>query len=300
MAPAVFGIAQQTYRRALVEALTELRQVAIVQGRPICLDFSRTTKMYSEGTLLFLAEVKRLILYSSGKAALSAVVPSNRKVAQVLAQIGLFKLLNVTCPVNPEDDDVIYWRHAHGQRVEGAKFDDVLSAYDGQIAESLQTMLYKGVSEAMTNVVNHAYSSPRKDGLGWDTDRDWWLFSQEKDGILSVVFCDLGAGIPGTLPHKQPELWRKIVTRKKHRDGSVIKYAVSDSVTRTRLSHRGKGLGQIVRVVEDLPGAKVAIYSNSGAVMHMPTGGMKAFEFSDSILGTLINWNIPLPSKEAS
>jgi len=256
--------------------------------------------MFSEGTLLFLAEVKRLILYSKGKANLSATVPSNRKVAQVLAQIGLFRLLNVACQICPEDEDVIFWRHAHGQRVEGAKFEDVLSAYDGQIAESLQTMLYKGVSEAMTNVINHAYSSERRDGLGWSTEHDWWLFTQEKDGVLAVVFCDLGAGIPGTLPHKKPELWRKIVTRRKHRDGSVIKYAVADSVTRTRLSHRGKGLGQIVKVVEDLPGAKVAIYSNAGAVYHNPDGGMRTLEFRDSILGTLINWNIPLPSKEAS
>ncbi|WP_247538471.1 hypothetical protein [Ralstonia pseudosolanacearum] len=263
------------------------------------LDFAHTRKMYSEGTLLFLAEVRRLIRYSDGAAKLTALVPANRKVAQVLEQIGFFRLLGVVCPVQPEDDDVIYWRHAHGQSVDGAKYEDVLSEYDGQIAESLQTMLYKGVSEAMTNVVNHAYSAPREDGLAWTTDRDWWLFSQEKDGILSVVFCDLGAGIPGTLPYKKPELWRRIVMRRRHQDGSAIKYAVHDSVTRTRQSHRGKGLGQIVKVIQDLPGAQVAIYSNAGAILRKPTGGTKVTEYADSILGTLINWKIPLPSKES-
>ncbi|MDB0572207.1 hypothetical protein LBW59_15710 [Ralstonia solanacearum] len=298
-APAIFSIGGGRPRQLLLGALAQLRDVVIRRRRKVVLDFARTQKMYSEGTLLFLAEVRRLIRYSDGAANLSALVPANRKVAQVLEQIGFFRLLGVACPVQPEDDDVIYWRHAHGQSVDGAKYEDVLSEYDGQIAESLQKMLYKGVSEAMTNVVNHAYLAPRKDGLAWETERDWWLFSQEKDGVLSIVFCDLGAGIPGTLPARKPELWRRIVMQGRHRDGSAIKYAVHDSVTRTRQSHRGKGLGQIVSVIKDLPGAQVAIYSNAGAILRRPTGGTKVTEYADSILGTLINWMIPLPSKES-
>lgn len=253
--------------------------------------------MISDGTLLFVAELRRLIKHVEGKVQISYVPPKNEKVAQVMQQIGLCDLLGVKAEIVPKDDDVVNWRYAQGSQVEGQKYEDVLSKYDGEIAPSMQEKLFTGITEAMTNVLNHAYDLARDDGLNIADAKEWWMFSQEKDGFLSVAFCDLGAGIPRTLPIKQPALWRRIAKLGKSQDDDAIDYAVRDSTSRTREGYRGHGLGQIVRVVQAIAGAEVAIYSNRGIYVRRQ-GGRKLYCRGDSIMGTLIFWKVPLQGKE--
>jgi len=266
----------------------------------VTLDFSLAEKMHAEGTLLFLAELKRLLRHVKGEVEIDCILPHNNKVAQVLKQVGVLDLLGVTAPIVPVDHDVVNWKAAHGTQVLGEKYDDILQQYDGDIAELLQDKLYTGITEAMTNVINHAYDFSRDDGLNVAPMKEWWMFSQQQHGHLTIVFCDLGAGIPRTLPMKRPGVWRRIVNLGRTSDSDVIRHAVEDSVSRTMKDYRGKGLGQIVRVVSGITGATVNIFSNRG--VHSVKCGVKpqSVTYSDSILGTLIYWRIPLPVKEAA
>ncbi|WP_029046214.1 hypothetical protein [Cupriavidus sp. amp6] len=284
-------------RRKVIKALGELRRIVLHRRKSVILDFSRTQKLYAEGTLLFVAELRRMLRLSGGNVAISGTVPCVDKVAQVLKKLGVLDLLGVECDVVPKDEDVIHWRHAHGHKVDGAAYEDVLAEYDGEIAEALSQQLYTGITEAMTNVLNHAYEFPREDGT--KTARgEWWMFSQEKDGMLSVAFCDLGAGIPPTLRLKRPSVWARAFRYGDGKDANVIAHAIQDSVSRTRQGHRGHGLNQIVSLVDNIRGGRVQVISNRGAI-EREAGNMKPFEFSDSIMGTLIYWLIPLHSKEA-
>lgn len=254
----------------------------------------------SDGGLLFLAELRRLIRYVEGKIIIDFEPPKNEKIYQVLQQIGLCDLLGVKSVIVPKDDDVINWRYAQGAQVEGKKYDDILADYDGEIAQPLQEKLFTGITEAMTNVINHAYGLERNDGLDAnDNLKEWWMFSQEKDGYLSVSFCDLGAGIPRTLPIKHPSLWKRLLKFGKSSDANAIDYAVRDSKSRTKKTYRGHGLGQIMRVCESMEGAQVIIFSNKGALTRI-NRHKKLYSFPDSILGTLICWKVPLQEKKAS
>lgn len=264
-----------------------------------CLDFTHTEKFFADGLLLFVAELRRMIKHLAGSAQITAIPPKNDKVSQVMRQVGLYKLLGIVSEVQPKDDDVVHWRYAHGSKVDGEKYEDILASYDGDIASAMQERLFAGVTEAMTNVVNHAYDIKRNDGFDISDSKEWWMFSQEKDGFLSVSLCDLGAGIPGTLQFKQPSVWKRILSIGKTSDADTIDYAIRDSISRTRRNHRGNGLGQIVRVVQSTPGAQIAIFSNHGTLIR--SGGRKrSIEHKDSILGTLISWRIPLQRGEAS
>lgn len=256
--------------------------------------------MISDGTLLFMSELRRLIKHTGGQVKFTFKAPKSGKICQVLQQIGFCDLLGVKSHVEPVDDDVVSWRYAHGSQVEGNKYEDILGEYDGEIAPALQEKLFTGITEAMTNVANHAYDLKRDDKLDVDDNsKEWWMFSQEKDGYLSVVFCDLGAGIPRTLPIKHPNLWQRIIRIGKSTDGEAIDYAVRDSKSRTHEAHRGHGLGQITRVIESIHGAEVAILSNKGTYSHV--GGKKRIaSYSHSILGTLICWKVPLIHKETT
>ncbi len=179
MAPKTFDIARETPRTLLLAGLDLIRR-AIWKGEPICLDFSITEKVAADGMLLFLAELRRSIKHAKGNVSISCNPPVSEKVCQVFHQIGLFSLLGVTNGVVPKDDDVINWRFAHGHKVEGERYEDVLAEYDGDIAVPLQENLFKGIPEAMTNVLNHAYDVAREDGIGVVNSKDWWMFSRRK------------------------------------------------------------------------------------------------------------------------
>jgi hypothetical protein len=118
------------------------------------------------------------------------------------------------------------------------------------------------------------------------------------NGVLSIVFCDLGAGIPRTLPLKRKSVWNRLRRKGLRSDSEIIKFAIKDSVSRTRKSHRGKGLRQIVNAVTGQVGAEAVIYSNRGVVIVRSGGHTRSFDYRDSILGTLIFWRIPLRDKE--
>lgn len=119
------------------------------------------------------------------------------------------------------------------------------------------------------------------------------MFSQERDGRLMVVFCDLGVGIPGTLPIKNPTLWQRIQTFRSHLDAHAIQEAISESRTRTGLHHRGKGLKQLVDVIAHLEGGQVNIFSNKGRYT-LKSGSESITQFKDDIFGTLIMWQVPI------
>ena len=110
--------------------------------------------MYAEGTLLFVAELRRLVRHVKGSVPLTFVQPVNNKVCQVLIQVGVFDLIGVKLDVDTVDDDVVNWRYAHGEQVLGEKYEDILQEYDGEITEALQGELYTGITEAMTRAVS--------------------------------------------------------------------------------------------------------------------------------------------------
>jgi hypothetical protein len=299
LAPSKFELFEQEARKYLLDGLRRLRHW-ICNGHAVCIDFSETKQMGVSGTLLFLAEIRRLIKHVKPAPMITCVLPLNQKVGQVLEQIQFFSLLGIKTNFLPQDEDVVNWRFAHGNKVIGEKYEDILSHYDGSIAEPLQVDLFKGLTEAMANVHHHAYELPRCDGTQVTESREWWMFSQARDQTLSVAFIDLGAGIPRTLPQKNPRLWKKLLHAfKKPKDSNAIAYALHEGRTRTQKSHRGKGLGQIARVIDEAAeGARMTILSNYGSLTRF-NRQQRSYEYSDSIQGTFIWWQLPLLFKEA-
>lgn len=292
-APVTFTIGSVEKRRNLLRFLGKLRETIVLRKRAVRIDFVATQKMIADGTLLFYAELCRLKNLGGG-VKISCIPPRNLKVAQVLKQVGIFDLVGYRRRIETTYADVIHWRSANGHEVVGEKFDEVLGHYDGQITEALSKNLYLGFTEAMTNCHHHAYIGVRPDGLNVAHEpKEWWMFSQERDGWLTVVFCDLGIGIPGTLPIKKPSLWQRIQTFGGQLDAHAIQEAIIESRTRTGLHHRGKGLKQLVDVVARMGSGQINIFSNRGCFT-LESGSESIFQYKDNIYGTLINWRVPL------
>ncbi|MDR4485508.1 MAG: hypothetical protein R3B95_20320 [Nitrospirales bacterium] len=295
-APDVFTVGREDARRKLLRFITRLRTVSAIDKKWVCIDFSGTQKMIADGTLIFFAELSRLRRLMAGhRVRFRCIAPRNAKVAQVLMQVGIFKLLGFRKKIEATFPDVIHWRSASGREVNGEKYDSVLGNYEGRIADVLGKKFFRGVTEAMTNCHHHAYISIRPDHLNaMDEPSEWWMFSQEKDGCLTVVFCDLGIGIPGSLPVKKPSLWQRVQTTfGSNLDAHAIQEAIADSRTRTGKHHRGKGLKQLIDVVSSASDGRVHIFSNKGCFT-LKSGKEDISQFKDSILGTLIHWSVPI------
>lgn len=296
-APSVVTIDNPSYRAELLKFLAQLR--SHYQNKPempLVIDFSNTTHFVSAGTLLLYAELNRLIAFHNNSVKLRCTEPTSNRASQVLKQIGIYRLCSNHSTVKPIRDDVIYWQVVQGQLVDNSLCAPTIEGFQDRIDASMIDELLGGLGEAMTNAIHHAYDNIRQDGLGYKGGTDWWMFSQAKDGRLSVVFCDLGIGIPTTLPLKRPGIWQKLILRlPTPTDGDCIREAIIEGKTRTGLNGRGYGLGNIVDVVENIPSGTVSVYSNKGRY-DSDKNTIYPSDYPDSILGTLISWNVPMKS----
>ncbi|MCU7858694.1 MAG: hypothetical protein KZQ86_02425, partial [Candidatus Thiodiazotropha sp. (ex Lucinoma kastoroae)] len=249
----------------------------------------------TDGTLIFRAHLCRLVNQCSASIIRIKLSKSNR-INQVLQQIGVLELLGQNPHIKTDHPDVINWHFAQGAGALGVKTETILGPHEGSFKEALQKGLYLGLTEAMTNTRQHAYpnSKPSEDYTSEDNN-EWWMFSQEKDGKVYVVFCDLGIGIPNSLPNKKPALWEKIKEKVGGipSDSRIISEAIKYSRSRTGQDYRGKGLGQLTSILSKTKGGNLRLFSNQGCY-NVADGIIRRNDYRDSIQGTLISWSISL------
>ncbi|WP_374981300.1 hypothetical protein PSGK_09615 [Pseudomonas solani] len=286
-------------RNDLLLFISRIKKMVRAGQRRILIDFTPTRRFIADGTLYFYAIIDNL-LSTHKNLKFKCIPPIPTKPSQVLQQIGFYSRIGTHTQFDCDDDEVVNWRAATGQGALGEKYDEILGHYDGHITKALSDKLYTGLTEAMTNANHHAYLVHKKNGaMTTRSYKPWWMFSQEREGLLTVVFCDIGIGIPGSLPFSKDPGWMKwwTVIRKfgihKNGDGEIIRRAVRHSKTRTQLHHRGKGLRQIIETVSAITGGKAIIQSNRGWY-RIENGKEDHGNRRLPINGTILFWQIPL------
>ncbi|WP_331521806.1 hypothetical protein [Pinirhizobacter sp.] len=247
--------------------------------------------------LLLYAELDRLIRTYPHQVRRCA--PSyDAVVGHVLEHLGVYGWFGYTTAMPPQGDNVVAWQAAHAVDVDGTIFGELL---ESMMSTERAGNLFRGVSEAITNVANHAHIAARDDGLNLPPTKEWWMFVRDDGESLYVAVCDLGVGIPGSLPVLHTtEVLQSVFSRMfgntRSTDGRMIQAALRLGRTRTALEHRGKGFPDILRVLDPEPKGEIAIYSNRGRVMYRAPElepEMTRQTFKDSILGTIIVWSFP-------
>lgn len=294
-APNNFSLENHDVRQATLSALQALRGYSRKKGIGVILDFTFVERITAAGAVLLMAEIDRAL---AGLTVIQARRSRHHIVDQVLQQIGVYEKLGIQCETPPGDDSVIHWRQASGVLSDGQKGGGLLENYEGRLADGIRKGLYAGIIEAMTNTLHHAYDGQIGEQLKHQIGKRWWMLSQEKDGNLSVAICDLGIGIPRSLPRSKSfsfsdvkALWRNL--RLDGSDASAIQVALKLGTTRTRLKGRGKGLADIVEAVDLSESGGVFISSNKG-VFTSHNGKVRAHNHTHSIRGTLIYWVVPI------
>lgn len=295
-APTVLGLHTNDTRNTTIDFLAKIRDHCRTRGVGLHIDFGPLTKMYPTGAVLLLAELDRAVVDREFRVQITR--PRDGIVDEVLQQIGIYERVGIECEKAPNHESVIHWRSATGVLSDGQTSGTLLLSYKGRLAEGITRGLYGGIIEAMTNTVHHAYDGVEGEKLRHGIGRRWWMLSQEKDGELTVAICDLGIGIPKSLPRSRSFNWSDVKAfwdklGLDRRDGSAIKVALEIGKTRTGMQERGKGLADIVEAVNLSPDGRVLIFSNKGSFASANGKGY-AHNHASSIRGTLINWHVPI------
>lgn len=300
-APTEIDIGRADRREYLLRFLRDLRLAALNGGSGITIDFRFTQKAWPAGMLLLVAEIDRALRMMIDRRLLRCNYPADPLMEQVFQQIGLLTLLGLPQRCDVVDEMAKHWRYATGVVMESALAGQSLERYDGKIAEPIRSGLYAGMIEAMANTIHHAYAEARNDGVRLYRERRWWMFSQEKDGRLSIAICDLGIGIPRSLPTTKTFSPESIVEMLKSiggwdkPDASAIRAAVRLGQSSTNQANRGKGLSEVLDAVSNTKDGSAAIFSNRGFYgVAADRAEPVDREYPESIYGTVVEWHVPL------
>lgn len=291
-APAKLDIYRSKNYRKFVEFIEEFRRLAKQRTKKIFISFKNTQRITAAAGLLLVAETDRIVRAFPEVSIKCSFPPilsegrykaSHNLVESALKQIGFFKLINQHSNKLTNQSSVRRWRQLSGNTTDGSLAASLLGSLSEVLSKQAQRKMYRGAIEAIANCVEHAYPEYRKDGFGTNDDRWWMLVGVDEDDI-SVIVCDLGVGIPETLPRKHPEtLISKIFDKfgiKDQSDGELIRASTYIRRTRTELTNRGKGGQDFRSIVDTFPSAQLSIRSNRGAFTltgeQMPRGSQGA------------------------
>lgn len=298
--PSTLSLTKSNSRTDLLVAVKWLREcVATPHVNTVIVDFSKVSALHPCGTILLIAELERLLEDSRYGVKLKATYPKDEVVEQLFQHVSILEKLGCPPRKKIDSENVVVWLYESG--VEG-NLDSVVGNLPSLLTSGsnmeLRMAVNSGMAEAVANSSEHAYIAKREDGLDIDSPTKWWLFAKKEGDDISLVICDLGVGIPRSLPEtwkEEVESFAKTMIGKKREDHQFIKLAMQLGRSRTELDHRGQGLKDILKVVQTQRVGRLGIYSNHGVYnCDGPTGRIYSCSEGDSILGTVVQWVMPV------
>lgn len=242
----------------------------------------------------------------------------NDDVFRKLYQLGFFEIIGIS----PQREDVVISEgDTRTMQIVSTKNADDLGRIDaslqnlcqflnlnGGVPDSAIIDLLTGLSEAISNVTNHAYPPDYHPNLP-DTGRLWVAATADRtNNSLTVVVYDRGVTIPLTYPrikrmqHVLDFLSRTLRQQSDFRyqnDGTYIEAAMLYGGSRTDEKHRGKGLPQMMGVIERIGPGRTVVFSRGGWCMRDSNGRFERGAVPYTIGGTLIEWTVELPNTSA-
>ncbi len=279
-------------------------------------DFSYPEYMSTAVAVVLAAEFERLAAIESKVPPTVNLSRWNENVFRKLFQLGFFEIVGLT----PKREDVtIEEGDTRTMQIISAKKADELARVDeglqslgaflnpeSNLPEHIVIELLTGLSEAMSNVTNHAYAMdfpapyPHINSL-------WVAATADRSkNTLTVVIYDQGATIPFTYPRmdRLEKVVRYLARTLKREprfeyenDGTYIRAAMKYGGSRTDRPHRGKGLPQMVHVIEKTGSGSMTVYSRGGWCKRDSNGRFSSGAVPLSFGGTLIEWTVELNSE---
>ncbi len=265
----------------------------------IHIDFKPIRTIKPSAALVLAAELDRLnqkLAIRKSKLVAVDVEEWDNTVRRLLREMGFFKLLRVeSIPEERASTGIQYVEFRSGAIVDGKVIDDLRRfQLEPFVSVPNKHLLYAAVTEAMTNVVHHAYG----DQTTLDVPKHWWLSAayDAQSREVTVMIYDQGSGIPATLPRKFKEFIRDWLPENLTKDDAqMIQAAHNLSRTATSSPSRGHGLQRdIRRYIEELDchGTYRVISTRGEYIVETGASSDKMISHNRPLNGTLIEWRL--------
>lgn len=274
------------------------------QSRQLCIDFEPIQTLSPDCALLLAAELDRW--RRKRKIKLTPWKPNrwNPNVSKRFKEMGLFELLHISKSQKNyyNKDSRRFFKFITGNTSNGALADQLMVNMMPVIGSDYnESKLYIALSEAMTNVVQHAY--PDDADFKYEVFKNQWWMSGSFDketGDLIVLFFDQGVGIPATLPKQfffgeLLKIFKLNMTIISGDDATLINAALEYGRTKSKLPHRGKGLQQLIDFASYSDNGILRIISGKGEIIKNGKNAQidsVGINHQRSIGGTFIEWVI--------
>ncbi|QEX16037.1 hypothetical protein FRZ44_13290 [Hypericibacter terrae] len=290
----------------VMSAVNQMRESAVRRQRGY-VDFRPVRSLGPGAALVLTAELDRWRRLRRLRMSPLDLDEWDINVLAQLDEMGLFEVLDSWQPKAVPRVAVGYQfiRFRAGVKVAGALAREVRLALEEVGAEIRnRAALFGGLTEAMANVLHHAYPHGEK-YVATPIQNQWWMSGayNSANAQLSVQFFDQGVGIPTTLPRKHPAERIKGVLSSlglPDDDASRIKAAMLLGRSRTSEPHRGGGLSDIKAFVEATGKGRLRILSGRGQYIYDTQSGETLLTHREPLGGTLIEWEVATTSENPS
>jgi hypothetical protein len=300
LVPTVLSFSQNL--EETLQFLSDLRKLPETSPHKAVVDFRHVQYVGPAAGLVLAAEVYRRYSRRNYMPKVQKIRTWNPDVVATLHQIGFFDLLRARRARHLREvtrDDVVFLKYITGQVVLGEKVSELRTMIEGITGSRMRAReLFRALTEAMTNVLHHAYP----DGGTYEVEplRDqWWMGASYERATrkLTVTFFDQGVGIPATLPRRFGlEALRGFLAERGlgGDDGAMIQAAMELGRTKTGQVYRGKGLLNIRSFIDVAGSGRLRIMSGRGEYVYGADKSEHRANHRVPTGGTLLDWEIVL------
>ena len=304
--------------KQVVSAISQLRARI---GKNRYINFNAIRQVDTAAALMLAAELEVGKIEAGAHKMTAHDADWNPKVRTLLGQMGFLELLSADSEMPSRTEpskNQIFIKFRSGHKLIGDGTMQMLESLQKHIAPyelepELLLHLYVGIFEAITNTRHHAYKKKNpdeelneKEKLEEELKR-WWISASvnTETNEIKIVCYDRGATIPKTIQASKEKsnalasFLKDVLERSP--DGQIILAAISQKRSSTKLANRGKGLSELLRLIERNKQGSLRIYSGEGlAEFHLSTQNEKNSDIFRKLplkmKGTLVEWSI-IPSR---
>ncbi|WP_090436673.1 hypothetical protein [Duganella sp. CF458] len=295
------------HRANTLEVAAACRSNCMIHKKRTLLDFSATKTISSAAVLFLVAEIDRCRKVS-GIAMLTGTFPRDKRLNRQMRDSGFYDALGVKCDIPQRERiyPVEYIKVRSGTAADGRLAVELrqalLGPHEEQLAKDKRGSFFRGITEAMTNVAQHAYPDDWDNGPIKVIKKGWWMLGHinKLSKQLKIMIVDQGIGIPRSLPRTHKDVIPALLAMLKleNSDGAMIHAAMELGRSRLEQSHRGKGLNDLKQIIDLCQEGTLRILSKKGEYLYRVRGGQClptiVSGHQDSLNGTLVEWSIPL------
>lgn len=300
-----FMAAEDPAKRAEIWKCMSKGLVDLEAGNTVSFDFTKTKIVFPGGMLIFIAWVELLIEAFPNRV--SVIAHPSSLVAQLFEHVGYAKKLRVLCPA-VKHPSVLNWEFLTGAFADGESISKLLRSYKETSDTDAPEGLYDVLTEALTNVRHHAYTTEVEIP---ESMQRWWLFSrydppsQGKAGKQFIAIYDIGVGIQNSLKQKLTagEVVRGIASdvletlklSTNDLERVLLKKAVEQDRSVTGEDNRGKGLPEMLEFLKKTEEGRLYIVSGHAQYACFAKDAEGVAYFCNTVVpGTLLLWSIQI------